>query len=179
MADLAGIIEQMHHRITELERRAANIMRIGVVEEVNAGAGTAKVKFQDGDKPFISGDLPWAEIAAGSMKTHNPPASGQQVIVFSPTGDLSDAIITAGLNSSSNARPSSSGDVTTLAAIGDVEVTVGEGGLTITAGGVTVAIGGDGLAVEGGQVTHNGKDVGDTHKHGDITKGSQDSGVPV
>lgn len=48
----------------------------------------------------------------------------------------------------------------------------------ITVGGVTVDITPKGVAITGGMVTHNGVDIGDTHKHKD-SGGLGLSGTPA
>lgn len=179
MAGLPEIIDDLRRRVTELERRQRAQLRTGVIEEVDAGNGVARVRLQDGPEgPFLTGWIPWAEPSAGANKTHNPPTVGAQVQLTSESGDLHDAVIQGSLNSDANGRPSSSGDVTTIAKIGDIEVTAAGGAFTVKAGGVTVTFSGDGLAVDGGQVTHNGTDIGDTHTHSGVMAGPADTGTP-
>ncbi|WP_448952122.1 Gp138 family membrane-puncturing spike protein [Labrys neptuniae] len=52
-------------------------------------------------------------------------------------------------------------------------------GMTLTSGGVSMAMTPGGVAFNGGTITHNGKDIGDTHKHGGIVKGGDITDVPV
>ena len=49
----------------------------------------------------------------------------------------------------------------------------------ITVGGVTVDITPGGVAITGGMVTHNGINIGDTHKHKGVKAGGDVSGTPV
>ncbi|MFK0336774.1 phage baseplate assembly protein [Agrobacterium deltaense] len=46
-------------------------------------------------------------------------------------------------------------------------------------GGVTFRISGAGVDVTGGYIRHNGKDIGDTHRHTGVVPGSGSTGVPV
>jgi len=46
-------------------------------------------------------------------------------------------------------------------------------------GGVIVDITPVGVAISGGMVTHNGVNIGDTHKHTGVKSGGEVSGVPV
>ena len=156
---LDGIVADIVRRLGALERRLAWQSREGTVVEVNAGAGLARVELQDG---IVTGWIPWAEISAGANKTHNPVSEGQQVKVFSESGDMHDAVIMGSLNSDANARPSADGAAHVLASIG----------------GVTVTVSGEGLAVQGGTVTHDGKDIGKTHTHGGVLPGNADTDVP-
>lgn len=68
--------------------------------------------------------------------------------------------------------------------IGDMTATISDGGLAVVGGGAEIAetlqVGGDStldgaLTVNGGSVTHDGKDIGKTHKH---SHGDPTTGVP-
>lgn len=180
MAGLPEIIDDLRRRITELERRQRAQSRTGIITEVDAGNGLARVKLQDGIQPFVTGWIPWAEPSAGANKTHNPPSVGQQVQITSESGDLHDAVIQGSLNSDANGRPSGAGDEYVLASVGDASVTISGGGhsLVLKVGGVMVTVTAAGFAVDGGQITHNGTDIGDTHTHGGVLVGSADTGTP-
>lgn len=180
MAGLPEIIDDLRRRVTELERRQRARGRTGVITQVDAANGLARVKLQDGDRPFLTGWIPWAEPSAGANKTHNPPSVGQQVQIASESGDLHDAVIQGSLNSDANGRPSAAGDEYVLASVGAASVTISGGGasLELKVGGVTVTVTAAGFAVEGGQVTHNGTDIGDTHTHGGVAIGPASTGTP-
>lgn len=180
MASLADIIDDLRRRLGELERRQRGQSRIGVVDQVDAGRGLARVKLRDGEQPFLTGWIPWSEPSAGANKTHNPPSVGQQVQIASESGDLHDAIIQGSLNSEANGRPSSAGDAYVLASVGAASVMINGGGSAVVfkVGGVTLTVTGAGLAVEGGQIMHNGTNIGDTHKHGGVVSGPDDTGLP-
>jgi phage baseplate assembly protein V len=57
--------------------------------------------------------------------------------------------------------------------------TLDASGATIVAGGVTFKVTGSGVAITGGTVTHDGKDIGKTHKHTGVTPGGALTGVPA
>ncbi len=64
--------------------------------------------------------------------------------------------------------------------VGDgIVADVGSNSFVFRAGGVTITISPAGLAIEGGTVTHNGTDIGDTHRHGGVESGSSSTGAPV
>ncbi|MBR9651913.1 phage baseplate assembly protein V [Thalassovita aquimarina] len=180
MSSLAEIIDDLRRRLSELERRQRAQSRTGVVAEVDPAQGLARVRLQDGDRPFVTGWIPWAEPSAGANKTHNPPSVGQQVQVTSESGDLHDAVIQGSLNSDANGRPSVAGDEQVLASVGDVRISVSGGGssIALSVGGVALTITASGFAFAGGQVTHNGTDIGDTHKHGGVLAGADNTGTP-
>lgn len=181
MGDLAALLDDMRGRIGELERRAASRSRVGVIDAVDAAKGLARVKLLDGERPFLTGWIPWQEAAAGAMRTHMPPSVGQQVKVVSESGDLTDATIQGSLNSDGAPRPSGAGDAFVLGAVGSarIEVTGGGAEVTVKVGGVKLVVSGAGVAITGGKVTHNGTDIGDTHKHVGVVPGPSETGVPV
>ncbi len=50
--------------------------------------------------------------------------------------------------------------------------------ITLKVGGVSVTISSAGVAISGGSVTHNGRNIGGTHRHGDSTRGTDQTGTP-
>lgn len=50
--------------------------------------------------------------------------------------------------------------------------------LYFESGGVSMTMTAGGLAIVGGTITHNGKDIGDTHKHTEVVPGGGISGPP-
>ena len=181
MAGLAETIDDLRRRIVQLERRTRSHNRTGVIEVVDAAAGLVRVRLSTGDEPFLTGWIPWQESSAGANKTHNPPSAGQQVQINSESGDLRDAVVTGSLNSDANARPSAAGDSFVLTSVGDALVTVTGGGAAIVlqVGGVTVTLTDGGLDISGGSVTHNGTNIGDTHKHGGVDTGPSQTETPT
>lgn len=107
-SDLGDIIADLFHRIETVERRISNQTRYGVVTEVKAGEGVARVKLNEDEetgKPFLTGWLPWTTPACGALKVNMPPSVGQQVAVRSESGDLTDAVIDMALRSDANPLP--------------------------------------------------------------------------
>lgn len=159
----------------EVERLLMNVIRYGTITEVDAGNARARVTFGGETE---SAWLPFTGGRAGGARVWTPPTVGEQVLVLAPSGDTAQAVITGSIPSSSNPAPSSDGGAVVLR-IGSSTVTVTASGATIEVGGVSVAITASGLAITGGQVTHNGKDIGDTHRHGGVVVGPAQTGVPV
>lgn len=180
MMGLPELIDDLRRRIGELERRQRAQSRTGVIEGVDPAQGLARVRLQDTDPPFLTAWIPWVEPSAGANRTHNPPSVGQQVQIASESGDLHDAVIQGSLNSNANGRPSSAGDEFVLAAVGDARVSISGGGssLALTVAGVTLTVTASGLDIAGGQVTHNGKNIGDTHTHGGVAAGAANTDIP-
>ena len=157
MAGLAEIIDDLRRRVGELERRIRSQSRTGVVEEVDAANGVARVRLLEGDTPFLTGWIPWEEPAAGANKTHNPPSVGQQVKLYSESGDLHDASIQGSLNSDANGRPSGAGDEYVLASVGPASVTISGGGATMVlkVGASTITMTDGGIVMDSPRIDLN------------------------
>lgn len=173
-------LDDMRRRLAELERRMGSQGRTGVVTEVDAANGVARVQLTDGDTPMLTGWIPWVEPAAGANKTHNPPSVGQQVEIKSESGDLHDASIQGSLNSAANGRPSGAGDEFVLLSVGNASIRATGGGaaIVISVGGYSLTLSAAGAVNAGGALSHNGKNIGDTHNHKGVTAGADNTGVP-
>lgn len=79
--------------ISELQRKLANIVRIGLVKEIDYEK--AKVRVQIGE--FLTDFLPWITGRAGKDASWSPPDIDEQVVVFSPFGELSLGVVLAGI----------------------------------------------------------------------------------
>ncbi|PWE52335.1 baseplate assembly protein [Metarhizobium album] len=162
------------NRIAEIERRARNRKRTGTVKEVDNAKGLARVLFaKPNGRDYLSPWLPWKEIASGGIKSHIPPTVGEQVDVVSESGDITDAVIDMSTPSTSNPRPHNGPEA--VITKGGSRITIGDGSVEIIA---DVTIRGS-LDVVGGSVTHNGKNIGDTHEHAGVIPGGGTSGPPV
>jgi phage baseplate assembly protein V len=71
--------------IAELSGKSANIMRIGLVKEVDYEKARVRVKVGE----FITDWLPWVTARAGEDRSWFAPNIDEQVIVLSPFGELS------------------------------------------------------------------------------------------
>jgi len=75
--------------IAELNRRLANIMRIGLVKEIDYKKARVRVKVGE----FLTDWLPWVTARAGEDRSWFPVSIGEQVIVLSPYGELSLGVV--------------------------------------------------------------------------------------
>ena len=152
--------------------------RSGTVFSVDPAAGTVRLKLGPGtDAEFLSGPIQYSQTA-GSLKLHNPPSVGQQMIAMSPSGDLRNAVAMPMGFSDGNSSPSGAGDQHVLT-LGAVTITLKDDGVTISSGGSTVVIDGAGLSINGGAVEHNGTNIGDDHQHSGVVPGVSETGEPV
>lgn len=165
-------IVELERKVAEGERRARNRKRTGTITEVDNAKGLARVKITEGEKPFISGWVPWKEVSAGGTSSHIPPTVGQQVDVISESGDLTDGVIDFSTHSNANPRPHDGPEAVIVH--GGTRMTLGDGTVEIVAD-VTIK---GALTIEGASVTHNAKNIGDTHTHVGVQPGSGVTGVP-
>lgn len=83
---------------TELLRLINNLIRIGTVTAVDAA--NALCTIETGENTVSQ--RPWINLRAGSTKTSSQLSLGEQVLLFSPSGDLAQGIVLAGLSSDAN-----------------------------------------------------------------------------
>ncbi|MDB0511330.1 phage baseplate assembly protein V [Ralstonia solanacearum] len=88
---------------TDLARLLENLLRLGTVAEVRHSTPPA-VRVQTGG--ITTTWRPWAERRAGQTRTWNPPTVGEQVLLFCPSGDPSNAVILCGIPTADNDVPS-------------------------------------------------------------------------
>lgn len=173
MAGLIDRIVEIERRLAEQERRNRNRRRTGTIAEADHAKGLYRVKIgQSDDGDYLTGWIRPRQLAAGGVKIDVLLNEGEQVDVVSENGDLTDAMVEMSAYSDKNARENSdtpmhikiAGDAVIIAAkvriTADVEIT---GRLDVT---------GDG-------VTHNGTNIGDTHRHDGVTSGGSLTGEPA
>lgn len=79
----------MSFEFSDLQRQLANVIRVGVVSELDEAA--ARVKIRTGG---ITTDwLPWGAARAGKTRSTSMPSVGEQVVMFSPFGDTAQAVV--------------------------------------------------------------------------------------
>lgn len=90
----------------EIERLMANMIRIGVIAELDAP--NARVKCNVGG--MTTDWLPWLTGRAGATRTWSAPRPGEQVVVLSPYGDLTQGIVLLSIYQDDHAAPATSQD---------------------------------------------------------------------
>jgi phage baseplate assembly protein V len=120
----------------------------GPVAEVDRAGHRVRIRIGgDNDRPLLS---PWVRYGqiAGALKVHTPPTIGQQMHLFSPSGDPRLGIaLPLGWSNSAPAPDNGDHPVVTF---GQVRVDVTEDGLTITVGETVVSLTPDAMTVERG-----------------------------
>ncbi len=86
---------------TELDRRLANIVRLGTVEQ--ADYAKARIRVRCGD--MLTGWLPWLTTRAGKDITWWAPDIGEQVVVLSPSGEPAQGVVLVAVYQNSSPQP--------------------------------------------------------------------------
>jgi len=89
--------------LSELVRTIPNLIRTGKIAEIN----TDKVRVRLSPS-LLTTWLQWIALRAGDVIDWCPPSIGEQVIVFSPNGDLTQGKVLAGLFSAESPAPQTS-----------------------------------------------------------------------
>jgi phage baseplate assembly protein gpV len=95
IVDLHETVSLLRAEVVDLHRRIANMHRPGTVTEVFPERGTFKMAYaQDEDgKDVLSPEIPWTQRAGGKggQNDWDPPAVGEQMMMHSPSGDITEA----------------------------------------------------------------------------------------
>ncbi|WP_264683268.1 MULTISPECIES: phage baseplate assembly protein V [unclassified Wolbachia] len=79
--------------ISELNRKLANVIRIGIVKEIDYEKAKVRVKIGE----FLTDWLPWITSKAGKDRNWSPPDIDEQVVILSPLGELSLGVVLSGI----------------------------------------------------------------------------------
>lgn len=192
MNNLAEILTAIMTRIAEIERRQDSRVTQGKVAEVDPKAGTVRLRLGGTDaEPFLSAPVPYAQVA-GALKVHSPPSVGQQMTLLSGAGDFRQGLAIPMTWSDANPSPSDKGDEHVLK-FGSTTVTIKSGEIIVDATKITlnssggtavldssgITLHGEEIANSGSSLTHNGKNVGDSHLHTGVLPGPSLTGPPA
>ena len=97
--------------INELARAIRNLVRTGVVVEIDLNAGRCRV--QTGG--IITDWLQWLTQRAGRSRTWWAPSLGEQVLILAVGGELDTAFVLPGIFSDDHPAPSASADALHIA----------------------------------------------------------------
>ncbi|MGE8065581.1 phage baseplate assembly protein V [Pseudomonas sp. NPDC089569] len=85
--------------IAALARLIENLIRFGTIAEVQMKPPRVRVKTGD----LLTAWLPWIAVRAGLDQDWNPPTEGEQVVLFSPSGQLANGVALTGVFSDEHA----------------------------------------------------------------------------
>ena len=86
---LDGTSAQLLRRVTELERRMSNLVQIGKITDTDYPGARVQVTIGD----LVTGWLPWLTTRASGDISYWAPEKEEQVMVFSPYGELSLGVV--------------------------------------------------------------------------------------
>lgn len=86
------------NQLAEIARLVENLVRLGTIAEVDVAA--ARVRVESGS--ITTAWLPWLALRAGASKEWDPPTEGEQVLLLSPSGQLTQGVALVGLFSEAN-----------------------------------------------------------------------------
>ncbi|CRE88701.1 TPA: phage baseplate assembly protein V [Yersinia enterocolitica] len=96
----------MNILIAGLKRLLANIIRIGIVSDVDLANGLCRVKMGDLETDWLN----WLTLRAGRVRFWSAPSLGEQVMVLSIGGELTTGFVLPAIFSDANPAPSQSPD---------------------------------------------------------------------
>lgn len=82
-------MDEPAYKFSELLRRIENIVQRGVIVAVDTGAARVRVALGANETDW----LPWLTLRAGTDRTWWAPDEGEQVIVFSESGDFNNGFV--------------------------------------------------------------------------------------
>lgn len=191
-----------HPEITDLERRASDVIKPGRVVQADYSKQPYVVKVgvgdpDDADNYFVTG---WLPAMAGRSDEWNPLKVGEAVTILSESGELQNGVVMAGgLHNTDNPSPGDRGDLyrkrfpdgsvieydeaaggMKLTAATRFEASVGEASIVITGSQIVLTAGGETLTIGSGKMTSSGpirgnnglEVVGGTFTHNGVNVGS-------
>ena len=94
----------------EMQRRLANVVRVGTVASVDLPNARCRVTIGD----IQTAPLPFITCKAGEDRTWHPPEVGEQVIVLAPSGELAAGFVLGGVYTTAHPAPSTSPEVSKM-----------------------------------------------------------------
>lgn len=81
-------------KLTEANRRIANLICFGTVKEVDYSKGIAKIEIGE----LVTAWLPWVAGRAGGNISSSPLEVDEQVVVLSPSGEMNQGVVLPALH---------------------------------------------------------------------------------
>src|ERR1700749_1277017 len=89
-------------QLNDFFHRLHNLIRVGTIAAVDHARAQCRVKTGE----LLTDWLCWVSLAAGAVRTWQPPSLGEQVLLLCPGGELSAGVALCGLYSASYPAPS-------------------------------------------------------------------------
>lgn len=186
-----GLVDEfvrLEMTVNRLKQRSARGFRFGKVHKVDVEKKRVQLNFAaEGEEPFLSPPIPYAQVA-GARKRHEPPSEGQQMAYAEQSGGVSSMGLAFPLTwSNENPSPGDSEDEH-VETFGDLKIVTKPTGFELYLGADTYfkltpdgieAKGKKDIKLESENLTHNDKNISDTHVHTEVVKGGALSGPPA
>ncbi len=92
----------------DIPEDASTLIRLGTITAVTLSPPRCRVRYGDTDDEG-DGETPpirWVNGRAGKTRTWSPPSEGEEVLLFSPDGQIGNAVALCGLSNDTNPPPS-------------------------------------------------------------------------
>ena len=99
--------EYQEFELTEIARRMASIVRLGIVAEVDHQAARVRVRYGGEGETALSAWLPWVTERAGQDRSWWPPEAGEQVLILAPSGEMAKGVAVGGVYRREHPAPES------------------------------------------------------------------------
>ncbi|SMG47641.1 phage baseplate assembly protein V [Dethiosulfovibrio salsuginis] len=97
--------------LADINSRLARMMRIGTVVELDEAAARVRVTCGAGDGKITTAWLPWITARAGPDRTWWALEPGEQVMVLSPSGEMSQGVVLGSIYRDAHPAPAASKDI--------------------------------------------------------------------
>ncbi len=175
----------------DVERRLANVVRFGTIEEADFGKARYRVRIGN----ILTDWLPFAGKRSGALKVWSPLTIGEQIVMISASGDLAQGAILGSIESSAHPSPGSDGNTINIEFPDGGTLSYGPGELTMDVP-AAVKLKAPSLEIEAevtikGAVNQSGGDITAAtdviaagislvnHTHTGVQSGSSNTGPPV
>lgn len=169
------LVHKLEQRIADLERRIENGVRKVRVKSYEGG----NVVVED-DSGFVSAPIPQGSMSAGAWRIDAPAEEGTQGLMFSDGDPVNGVFLPMLPTQNAENASTETGTMRLISPAGKVLKIDGAGfsfeGDVKIKGDVTIK---GRLDITGDGVTHNSKDIGDTHQHTDVLPGPDLTGPPA
>lgn len=155
--------------VDDMERRLSASHMTGKVFAIDGDRVRLELQPEDSrtGKPFLS---PWVQVqeASGSTGTHFPVAVGDPFRLFSPNGELGSQSIAIRNGYTDDAKNPAKNS----------ELVIAHGGCALRFENGIAVIEADEIVHKSKTLKHNEKNIGDTHVHGGVKRGGEDTTEP-
>lgn len=165
---VARAFRQVLKSVEDLNRRLSSVIISGRVAEVDGDRVRVELGPPDaGGKKFLS---PWVQLQemAGATGSRFPVKAGDPIRLLSPNGEIGSNSLAIRDGYTKDAPSPAEGD----------ELALVHAGCAIRMANGKIRIEGE-VEISGAGVSHNGRNIGDSHKHHDVVPGSALTGLPT